>query len=154
MYPRAFTRITVDDGGMSETPPERLWRLSQRQADDLGVTLKDIATSAGVSEQALWKWRRGGSMRPRTDRAIAAAFGWTETARQELLDGKDPQPLPPHAQHAQHAHTGLPPAQMFDDRREQAIWGLEALTEDERLWLIKAIRDLDTLKGHAREDLG
>jgi transposase-like protein len=116
---------------------------TQRQADDLGKQLTDIAAEAGVSDQTLYKWRQGQRVRPKNDRAISAAFGWEAGAQQAILNGEEPAPL-------EAPLTAAPAATTFDDPREQAIWQLPALTEDERVYLIGALRQRDQLLGTTR----
>jgi len=136
-------------GGMP-TPPEhaeRLFRLSQEAADEQGKTLTDIAREADISPQAVYKWRRGKSVRVKTDRAISRAFGWEVGSREAILAGGDPIPL--QGEH----RSPMPPPRIFDDSREQAIWDLkEVLSEAERLHLITALRQRDQLLGEVRGD--
>ncbi|MFW5415074.1 helix-turn-helix transcriptional regulator [Nocardiopsis sp. CNT-189] len=131
------------------TPPEhaeRLFRLSQEAADEQGKTLTDIAREADVSPQAVYKWRKGKSVRAKTDRAISRAFGWEAGSREAILAGGAPTPL--QGEHRPPA----PPPRVFDDSREQAIWDLEVLSEAERLHLITALRQRDQLLGEVRGD--
>jgi transcriptional regulator with XRE-family HTH domain len=111
---------------------ERLFALSQEQADKLGKTLTDIAQEAGVSPQALYQWRKGRKrLKEKTDRAISRAFEWEYGARQDVLEGRDPTPI--------RKTLPRPEAKIFDDPIEQALWELAA-PEDERLYLIGAYR--------------
>ncbi|MFE6304963.1 hypothetical protein [Nocardiopsis sp. NPDC057823] len=116
---------------------DRLWTLTQHRADELGLDLQEVASTANVSPQTLYKWRKGGRVTAKLDRRIHAAFEWEYGSQQQVLDGGDPTPV---------VRSGPPsPPAVFDDPREQAIWSLSALTEEEKIYLIGALRQRDLI---------
>jgi hypothetical protein len=75
---------------------ERLAREIETRALDLGLTLRDLAQTAGLSYEALRNIRHGtGGMRPLTARKVEAALRWENGSINRILDGGEPVALPP-----------------------------------------------------------
>lgn len=84
---------------------ERLDHAIEGRAIDLGLSFVELAERAGISDVSLRNFRKGrGNLRPRNQRKLENALGWTAGSIAAILDGgaavlagAEPEASPPAA---------------------------------------------------------
>jgi transcriptional regulator with XRE-family HTH domain len=118
---------------------ERLDHAIESRAIDLGLSYVELAERAGISDVSLRNFRKGrGNLRPRNQRRLENALGWTPGSIAAVLAGGAPT----------EEGTDVPASQ--DELRE-----LIADTEDELLHLqVRHERNRSFLVAHLEKRLG
>jgi transcriptional regulator with XRE-family HTH domain len=113
----------------------------ERRAEELNLTLTEVAHRAGLRRQALWRIFQVESMRPSTRGKLEEALGWETGSITEVKRGGDPTPRELNGNGNGHGNGNHDPE--LSDPEEQELWESlknTSMSFEERIMMLQQFR--------------